>query len=116
MGAIISIDSICLQHKCSACCNPVKIDSRIIIDKSLPFVDLGCILIPKNHPDTIRLKTYRCEFYNPETGLCRDYANRPDICRNTFCMGFVVAETERIMVISAIKNEEFFSIPIKNAR
>ncbi len=109
--------NICLRYGCSACCNPVKIRSLVIIntkDERLPFVDLSMIYAPKMHPDSVKLKTYKCKFFNEETGLCVDYNGRPNICRNTQCSAFDTDNEDEIAkIIENIKKEEFIKIPIK---
>lgn len=79
--------------KCSRCCNPVKIPfSKNCGIGDIPdelkkiWIDTGEILIPESHPDSIRIKTFECMHYDKESGLCRDYDNRPDICKHTSCV------------------------------
>lgn len=114
METMTIIDNICLRYGCSECCNPVKINSRILINsenKELPFVELGDIFVPISHPDSVRLRTYSCHFFNCETGLCNDYFNRPDICRNTKCAAFdEITESGQIEIINSIKREIFLKI------
>jgi len=77
----------------------------------LPFIDTGIILIPRMHPDTVRLKMYLCKKYDEELGLCNDYDNRPVICRNTTCSAFDTSDVnEQQKIISDIKSEEFYKI------
>ena len=108
-------DNICIRYGCSACCNPVKIRSLVIINtkrQELPFVDLNVVYAPKMHPDSVKLKTYICEHFNAETGLCMDYDNRPSICKNTRCAAFDVSDESKVAeIIKHIKNEEFIKIP-----
>lgn len=106
--------NICLLYDCHVCCNPVKIDSRQLIS-SIPncFVELENILVPIAHPDTIRLKTYRCLNFNQKTGLCNDYDNRPKICVNTKCTAFhTVRRKEQLKIINKLKSEKFLRISI----
>ena len=115
MSAINRTDNLCLDYGCSECCNPVKINSWIIINarRELPFVDLNEIFIPEQHPDSVRLKTYKCHFFNPSTGLCDNYANRPNICRNTECFAFQIADKKkRLELIKFIQSEKFIKVLI----
>lgn len=117
MNMIIgSINNICLQYGCSVCCNPVKINSCRLMGElnKAPFIDLGHMLISVKHPGSIRLKSYKCLNFNPQTGLCRDYFNRPDICRNTKCLAFDETSVEKqVDIIKRIKAEEFIKIPTR---
>lgn len=89
----------CIEKKCALCCNPVKVD-RHFQDKKIPvdrngdklWVDRGEIMIPEEHSDTVRLKTFDCRNFDSGTGQCKDYEGRPDICRNTSCVNGNVAE------------------------
>lgn len=83
----------CLDKKCSHCCNPVKVLRRFPEDKI--FVDNNGkkiwnkrdeILIPESHIETVKLDAFDCVNYESKTGLCKDYENRPDICRNSSCI------------------------------
>ena len=104
--------NICMMFGCSKCCKPVKINSLCIVSKKLPFIDNYKIFIPKEHPDTVRLKTYRCKNFNPQTGLCDDYKNRPQIYRNTKCKAFeATSVAEQARIIEKIKTSEFFHVP-----
>ncbi|MCK5511130.1 YkgJ family cysteine cluster protein [Candidatus Parcubacteria bacterium] len=116
MKKIIDTNNICLRLGCSECCNPVKINSRQFIcakkDK-LPFVELGEIFIPEMHSDYIKLKTYRCVYFNSQTGLCDNYFNRPAICQNTKCLAFQTTDRKKqIKIIENIKSENFFRITL----
>lgn len=104
--------NICLTHGCSECCNPVKIDSKYIIGDDHPFfVFSGEILIPEKHPESIRLKTYTCKFFDQEKGVCKDYKNRPSICKNTICVAFNTnIFSEQAEIIDGIKREKFFRV------
>lgn len=87
----------CLDRQCSWCCNPVKISMRKGVNPSvipIPKNEKGEelfkkrdeVLVPENHPDTARVHTFDCINFDSKTGLCKDYENRPDICRNTSCI------------------------------
>lgn len=105
--------NVCLLFGCSMCCNPVKISSKRIISSkdNLPFIELDGLLVLEAHPDTVRLKHYRCTKFNPVTGLCTDYQNRPNICRNTTCSVFDVKERADMQAImNKINNERFIKI------
>jgi len=114
MEKLNCLTSICLLHQCSICCNPVKIDFRRSINNDL-FIDLEEILVPENHIDTIRLKSYQCINFNQNTGLCDDYHNRPVICKNTKCSAFNEDSREnQAEIIKIIKSKKFLRIPAKN--
>lgn len=84
----------CLEKKCSWCCNPVKV-SRFFPEEKVPKDEQGNklwqrrekeLLISEEHPDTIKLKTYNCEYYDKISGKCLNYEKRPRICRNASCV------------------------------
>ncbi len=83
----------CLEKNCSWCCNPVKV-ARFFPEDKIPTDKNGEkiwqkrkeLLIPEDQIDTARLETYDCVNFNKETGRCRDYENRPEICKNTSCI------------------------------
>lgn len=103
--------SICMEYSCSECCNPVRIDSKRIIDPKLPFEYKGVILVPEERPDYVRLKVYSCKNFDSKTGLCIDYDSRPTICRNTLCKAFKTeCKKEREDIIASIKKIKFFSL------
>ena len=80
----------CIEEKCWWCCDPVKVHVWTKIPKSKTWEDLRELLdeiwIPKKHPDTVKLLTYKCNLYDTLTKLCNDYENRPEICKNTSCI------------------------------
>lgn len=87
----------CLEKGCAWCCDPVKIGLRKRADPSvikIPKNEKGEeiwkkkdeILVPEKHPETERVHTYDCINFDEKTGLCKDYENRPDICRGTSCI------------------------------
>jgi Fe-S-cluster containining protein len=83
----------CLEKKCSWCCNPVKVD-RLFSENKIPANKEGKllwksryeILAPRDEIEIKKLKTYDCINYNKIDGRCKDYKNRPDICKNTSCI------------------------------
>lgn len=115
MNKINGITNICLFHKCCSCCNPVKINAKMLIGTSeYLFIDLEKMFVPAEHPDTIKLKIYRCINFNSKTGLCNDYENRPDICKNTQCSVFNTADPKKQSeIIEKIKSEKFLRIALK---
>ena len=36
--------------------------------------------------DITKLETYDCKNFDSASGLCKDYKNRPDICKNSGCI------------------------------
>jgi len=103
--------NICLEYGCSCCCNPVKLDSKKIVGGDLPFRAEKGIFIPEKAMDHVRLKNYSCSQFDCQTGLCKDYANRPNICRNTSCGALRTDnKEEQARIISAIKAEKFIKL------
>ncbi|HAL49844.1 MAG: hypothetical protein UU40_C0004G0022 [Candidatus Uhrbacteria bacterium GW2011_GWD2_41_121] len=104
---------ICKKHGCSNCCNPVRVDKRISnrIDSQiseLPFRKLDETHIPVDELETTRLDVYQCENHDPESGLCKDYENRPDICRNSRCRALdELDEGKQKRFIDEERNQEF---------
>jgi Fe-S-cluster containining protein len=83
----------CIEKKCSDCCDPVKVhqtfpDAKIPVDEKGEKIWKGRdeVVIPESGIDHVKLKTFDCEKLDKETGLCKDYENRPDICRNSSCI------------------------------
>ncbi len=86
----------CLEKHCSWCCNPVKIDRRkgVVSEFDIPkdsegndlWIKTGEELAPEEKIETVRIDTYECKNFNKETGLCEDYENRPQICKNSGCV------------------------------
>ena len=84
-----------IDKNCSFCCNPVKIDKRIIVNglrlpkdkngKSL-WKERDEILAPEDTMEKVKIATFDCINYDENTGKCLDYENRPEICRNTTCI------------------------------
>ncbi len=82
----------CIEKNCSWCCNPVKIIKFTL--KELPKDKYGKDLrtlieeerIPKDKPDGVRLQIYECLLLDKNTELCKDYKNRPEICKNSSCI------------------------------
>jgi Fe-S-cluster containining protein len=104
------VDSICLKYGCSACCNPVKVNNRVKIN-DLPFIDREEVLIPENYMESVRLRSYYCPIFNPSTGMCNDYQNRPEICRNTKCAAFETrSKKKQSRIIEEIKAERYIRI------
>lgn len=44
------------------------------------------MFVSPTDPDTQRIQTFDCINFDKDTGLCKDYKNRPNICRNTSCI------------------------------
>ncbi len=87
----------CKDKKCSFCCNPIAINHRAVIalgEDNLPkdkdgnplFTNKKEFLFSKDNPDTEKFQTFECKNFDKDTGLCKDYENRPDLCRNTSCI------------------------------
>lgn len=83
----------CLDKKCSWCCDPVKVSSRfpeeeIPKDKdgNLIWKKRDEIIAPEETWEVQKLKTFDCVKYNKNSGLCEDYDNRPEICKETSCI------------------------------
>lgn len=92
----MSEKNFCLEKNCSWCCNPVKkqrkkgVETVFKIPKDKHGEDLwiktGEEWAPLETIDTERVDIYECKKFNKETGLCEDYENRPDECKNTNCV------------------------------
>ncbi len=86
----------CLEKNCSWCCDPVKIvrgkniANEIKTPKDTSGEDLwiktGEEWAPEKEIDTDRVDVYECKNLDKETGLCKDYENRPQACKNTNCV------------------------------
>lgn len=82
----------CLDKNCSYCCDPIKVNATFPIDKipkdrsGKPLWEEENLLTSKECPDGTKIKTFRCKNFNKDTGLCNDYEDRPDICKNTSCI------------------------------
>lgn len=82
----------CLEKKCSDCCDPVKMP-RFMPEEKIPKDAEGKplwtkrreLLVPEDQERT-KLETYDCKNFDPETGKCKDYENRPEICKNSGCV------------------------------
>lgn len=110
-----AVKNPCLKYNCSYCCNPVKINCLANVVIHLPFVEMKEIIIPLEYIETVRLKTYHCINFNLKTGLCKDYLNRPEICRNTQCLLFQTGTVQKQkIIVNKIKSEKFIRIPYKD--
>lgn len=83
----------CLEKECSWCCDPVKVpalfpDDKIPADKDGIKIwhERDEMLAPKDDFENTKLKTYQCDNLDKVTGKCKDYENRPEICRETSCI------------------------------
>ncbi|MFH1142582.1 MAG: YkgJ family cysteine cluster protein [Candidatus Uhrbacteria bacterium] len=106
-------EKVCLNHMCSECCNPVKMKQGFKAHQGtklneLPFEERDDLLIPETEIDTTRLESFDCKLFDEKTGQCKDYKNRPKICRQTECKAFETNnEQEQKEIIAKIKNEKF---------
>lgn len=78
--------------------NPLRIPKRIVAN-------------PKTDIDTRRIQIYECLLYDKDRKICKDYENRPDICRTTSCLDDDSQETideqhKKKTQIDFIKTEE----------
>ena len=109
----MSENSICRKFGCSECCKPVKVKrgfKRHVGEdmQKLPFVDKEELWVSEAHPDTVRLEAYDCKLYDQTSGLCLDYDNRPEICKNTKCGAFDLDdEKAQEKMVKKIKDEKF---------
>jgi len=117
MGENKNQENICLKHNCHECCRPVKVKKDFknnAKETKLPFKDKKEVWIPESHPNTVRLETYECKLFDKKTGLCKDYENRPEICRNTKCEAFEARdEKKQAEIIKKIKNEKYYKIKMR---
>src|SRR3989339_189228 len=107
-------ENICLEFGCSECCNPVKISRGMgaIFERGNLFIKLDMILVPESHPDSVKLVSFSCNNFDSCSGLCRDYFNRPKICRNTKCLAFNATNRGiQAEIVRNIKAEKFINIP-----
>ncbi|HFC76796.1 MAG TPA: YkgJ family cysteine cluster protein [Candidatus Moranbacteria bacterium] len=105
--------TICEKHNCSECCNLIKVNHLSDFGKKIPFWKerKNVLLAPEKHIETVKLRIYDCEHLDEKSGLCKNYENRPDVCRNSKCGAFEVdSEKERGKIIQKIKNEKFIEI------
>ena len=106
----------CIEYNCSWCCDPIKVHPWTKIPKSKTWEDLRQLLdeirIPKKHPDTVKLLTYKCSLYNALKKLCDDYENRPEICKNTSCINIGSNIDEEEQYKNTIL-EEFYKVKQK---
>jgi len=101
----------CIEKKCAVCCNPVKVESFFPEDE-IPVNEKGekiweyqGILASEKTPDGIKLKAYKCKNFDEETGLCKNYKNRPMICRETTCIDEKSKESTDKQYKKFIKNK-----------
>lgn len=74
----------------------------------LPFVDRKELWVSEQHPDTVKLETFDCQLYDEQSGKCRDYGNRPDVCKKTTCGAFDTDEEEQQrQAIDEVRKEKF---------
>lgn len=108
----------CIDKNCSWCCSPVKIDARsvtrgLILPKDPKGNDLWIkrdqLLASKNASDTSRINTYDCVNFDADTGMCKDYDNRPNICRSSSCVDLNSAISVDDQH-STVTNKEFIKI------
>lgn len=106
---------ICLKHGCSFCCNPVKMRRGFSLEeeklKKTPFKFKNEMLVSEDHPDTVKVEGYECDFFDRESGKCLEYEGRPDICKKTSCQAFETEnESEQREIIKKINQEKFIKI------
>ncbi|MCL5406887.1 MAG: YkgJ family cysteine cluster protein [Patescibacteria group bacterium] len=108
----------CIEKKCSRCCDPVKV-ARFFPEEKIPIDKEGEklwqerpeLLVSEKHTER-PFKAYDCRNFDSETGHCKDYDNRPEICQNTSCIDknsslTVDEQHQRVL------EEKFISIPTK---
>ncbi|KKQ18731.1 MAG: hypothetical protein US31_C0002G0076 [Berkelbacteria bacterium GW2011_GWA1_36_9] len=83
----------CLEKNCSWCCDPVKVvnsfpEEKIPINKNGEKIwkERNGMWVPETHSDTVRLKIYDCINFDKQSGQCKFYEERPEICKNTSCV------------------------------
>lgn len=70
------------------------------------------IIAPEESWEVDKLKTFNCIEHDKETGLCKNYDNRPDICRATSCINEDSQESIDEQHKKII-NSKFFKFDIK---
>ncbi len=106
----------CVDKNCSTCCDPVKV-ARFFPKEKIPKDADGNdlwqkreeLLIPQDQPEETKLETYDCKNFNPKSGLCKDYENRPDICRKAGCIDKDSAESEEYQ-FKKLSEQKFIKI------
>lgn len=106
----------CLNKNCSFCCNPVKMDTRVlrsgfVLPTNLKGEQLwtptGEIIASEEKFEKERIATFVCKNFNEQDGKCFDYENRPNVCRNTSCIkdesGDIDAQHKAMTEVSFIK-------------
>ena len=61
-------------------------------------------------PDGYKLDFYSCKEFDEQRGKCKDYENRPDICKNTRCRLFDCKDEEERKRLLANQKEEFYEL------
>lgn len=82
----------CLDKNCAECCDPVKV-RRFQLDE-LPkdaegkpiWKQRSEMLIPEDAEEHTKLEAYDCKNFDPVSGKCLDYENRPEICKDSGCV------------------------------
>ena len=82
----------CIEKNCSECCDPIKVP-RPFPAEEVPKDSEGNQLWTKRDTtlrpedqEHMKLDAYDCKNFDPSTGKCKDYENRPDICKNSGCV------------------------------
>ena len=91
--------TICQEHNCSWCCSPVKMKNNFETSQKRKQISHwkrrgNELYLPAEHPESVRLETYDCDWFDRGAGLCKHYEKRPDICRKTKCAAFGVSDKE----------------------
>lgn len=100
----------CLESDCSWCCDPVKIPANKSVDipknkNNEPiWKDTGEIWIPEDQ-EYVKLKTYTCDYYKKDKGICGNYEGRPDICKRTDCTGSEKAKQQKFIKVKKHEKE-----------
>jgi len=105
--------TVCEKYNCSECCNPIKVHSLSDFGKNVSFWQerKGVLFAPESNVETVKLRIYDCDNLDKKTGLCKDYKNRPEICRNSRCKALETKDQrEQAKIIKEIKNQKFVEI------
>ncbi len=65
-------------------------------------------MIPESEAEIVQLESYDCKLFDKESGRCKEYANRPAICKKTICDAFKTDdEKKQKEIIDKIKREKY---------
>ncbi|MBI5254767.1 YkgJ family cysteine cluster protein [Candidatus Falkowbacteria bacterium] len=102
----------CFHNECGRfCCKPVKVRAFTQLDEKAKekFKHIGRFA-RESCPDSYKLDFYSCKEFDEQTGKCKDYENRPDLCKNTKCGLFDCKNEEERKRLLKGHREKFYEI------